>query len=146
MKRLLRLVPVVLALTMASAHAGPDSDALTKFGLIGSWAIDCRAPPSLANPFQTFVASAAGQPTRQLIVGNPDIDRIEPIHDAALIAEDRLRLSFAQNGLMITVVLLKDHGRIRPIESVTSSGLTVVSHGIVQRNGEATSWLEKCPN
>jgi hypothetical protein len=134
-----------LALLPVSAHAGADSDAMVKFGLIGSWAVDCHAPPSLANPFQTFVASNAAQPTRQLIVGNPSIDRLQPLYDVALLAADRLRLAYAQGGVTVTVVLIKQEGRIRPIESTTSSGETVVSGGIVQRDGRSTTWLEKCP-
>jgi hypothetical protein len=143
-----RTVGLALALLLVQAdkgHAGASSDALAKFGLIGSWAIDCHAPPSLRNPFQTFVPSNAGDPIRQDIVGDPARDRIVAIHDATLVASDRLRLSFAQNNLIVTVVLVKDNGRVRPIESATSDGRTMVADGIVQRNGQQTIWLEKCP-
>ena len=139
---------IVAALLLApadAAQAGADSDALAKFGLIGSWAIDCQAPPSLANPFQTFVPSTAGDPIRQDVVGDPDRDRIVPIHDVILVADDRLRLSFQQNGISVTVVLVKDKGRVRPLESTTSDGQTIVSGGIAQRTGQQTVWLEKCP-
>jgi hypothetical protein len=125
-------------------RASADSDALAKFGLIGSWAVDCHAPPSEANPFQSFVPSSYGEPTRQLIVGNPTYDRIMPVHDVILITNDRLRLSFEQNGVSVTVVLLKDKGRVRPLESQAGNGQTVVSGGIVQRSGKETTWLEKC--
>ena len=139
---------VAAALLLApadAAQAGADSDALAKFGLIGSWAIDCHAPPSLANPFQTFIPSTAGDPIRQDVVGDPDRDRIVPIHDVILLADDRLRLSFRQNGISVTVVLVKDKGRVRPLESTTSDGQTIVSGGIAQRTGQQTVWLEKCP-
>lgn len=139
------LASAVLAVAASAARAGTDSDALSKFGLIGSWAIDCTAPPSMTNPVQIFVPSNAGEPTRQLLVGNPDVDRIMPIHDAIMITDDRLRLSFPQNDLTVTVVLVKDNGRIRPLESTTSDGRTLVSGGIVQANGQQTTWLEKCP-
>lgn len=128
-----------------AAQAGADSDALAKFGLVGSWAIDCHAPPSLKNPFQTFVPSTAGDPIRQDIVGDPDRDRIVPIHDVIPLADDRLRLSFAQNGIAVTVVLVKDKGRVRPLESTTGDGQIIVSGGVVQRTGQQTVWLEKCP-
>jgi hypothetical protein len=143
-KRAAWLVAVLPALAASAAQAGADSDALTKFGLVGSWAIDCHAPPSLANPFQTFVPSNAGDPIRQDVVGDPDRDRIVPIHDVILVANDRLRLSFLQNGIAVTVLLVKDKGRVRPIESMTSDGHTIVSDGVVQRNGQQTVWLEKC--
>jgi hypothetical protein len=139
------LAAALVALVAKAAQAGADSDALTKFGLVGSWAIDCHAPPSLANPFQTFIPSNAGDPIRQDVVGDPDRDRIVPIHDVILIANDRLRLSFVQNGTAVTVLLAKEKGRVRPLESTTSDGHTIVSGGVVQRNGQQTVWLEKCP-
>jgi len=143
-----RLLPLMLMLLLggaSAAWAGPDSDALTQFGLIGSWAADCSAAPSLANPFQTFVASNYGEPTRQLMAGNPLVDRIMPIHDVILVTGDRLRLSFEQNGVVVTIVLLKDGNRVRPIESTTGDGRTLVSGGIVQNTGAQTQWVVKCP-
>ena len=145
MKRRALLWATMLGFAASAAQAGPDSDALTKFGLIGSWAIDCSAPPSMTNPVQIFVPSNAGEPTRQLLVGNSDVDRIMPIHDAIMITDDRLRLSFPQNDVTVTIVLVKDNGRIRPLESTTNDGRTLVSGGIVQANGQQTTWLEKCP-
>ena len=138
------LAAAVLAFAAGPARAGADSDALAKFGLVGSWAIDCHAPPSLSNPFQSFILSTAGDPIRQDIVGDPDRDRIVPIHDVVVIASDRLRLSFAQGGIAVTVVLVKDKGRVRPLESTTSDGRTIVSGGVVQRTGQQTIWLQKC--
>ena len=128
-----------------AARAETDSDTLAQFGLIGSWALDCHAPASLANPFETLVPSKTGEAARRLSTGNPALDRIEPIHDVILITADRLRLSYPQNSITVTVVFLKENGRIRVLESTTSNGLTVVSGGIVQRNGQQTAWLEKCP-
>jgi len=135
----------LLSIAAGAAPASEDSDALAKFGLIGSWAIDCHAPPSMANPFQTFVPSTDGDPIRQDIVGDPDHDRIVPVRDVILIGNDRLRLSFLQNNVTVSVVLVKVKGRVRPLESTTSDGRTIVSGGIVQRNGQQTTWLEKCP-
>lgn len=142
-----RLALVALALLVAPglARAETDSDTLAQFGLIGSWALDCHAPASLANPFETLVPSKTGEAARRLSTGNPALDRIEPIHDVILITADRLRLSYPQNSITVTVVFLKENGRIRVLESTTSNGLTVVSGGIVQRNGQQTAWLEKCP-
>lgn len=145
MMRLAVLAFALLALS-SPAWAEADSDALIQFGLIGSWALDCHAPPSLANPFETLIPSKTGEPTRHLSTGNPALDRAEPIHDVILITADRLRLSYPQNSVTVTVVFLKQDGRIRVLESTTSNGLTVVSGGIVQRNGQQTAWLEKCPD
>lgn len=145
MRQIAWLALAALVVHSGTAQAGASSDALAKFGLIGSWAIDCHAPPSLGNPFQTFIPSNAGDPIRQDVVGDPGRDRIVPIYDAALVASDRLRLSFTQNKVTVTVLLVKENGRVRPLESTTSDGRIMVAGGIVQRNGQQTVWLEKCP-
>ena len=66
----------VLLFVPAFARAGADSDALTKFGLIGDWAADCKSFPSPTNPFITFIPSTGGQPTRQVITGKPQLDSL----------------------------------------------------------------------
>jgi hypothetical protein len=134
----------LLLLVPGLAHAGADSDALTKFGLIGDWALNCKAFPSPTNPFMTFIPSTAGQPTRQIITGKPQYDSLVPISDAALLDDAHLRLSYPQGGVTITVTLLKDQKRIRPYEARASDGTLSVSGGIVQRGGQPTAWLQKC--
>ena len=134
----------LVALAPAPARAGADSDALTKFGLIGDWALDCKAFPSPANPFMTFIPSTAGQPTRQIITGKPQYDSLVPISDAALIDDTHLRLSYPQGGVTVTVTLFKDKQRIRPVEAVASDGTVSVTGGVVQRTHQPTAWLHKC--
>ena len=146
MKHLVWFVAVLGALGGRAAEAGADSNALAKFGLLGSWAVDCRAPPSASNPYQTFVPSTDGQPSRQLIVGNPDLDRLVPVHDVKELGSDRISLSFPQNNITVTVVLVKDKGRVRPLESSTSDGQSVVADGMVERTGQLTAWFQKCPD
>lgn len=136
----------VLVADTSLAGASEDSDALARFGLLGSWAVDCSAPASVSNPFQSFTPSNYGEPIRELIVGNPAYDRTTPIHDVIQITGDRLRLSFEQNGIRVTIVLVKEANRVRPLESTTADGMTLVSGGIVQRSGRPTTWLEKCPD
>lgn len=144
MRRLAQAAMLLLLLQPALARAGADSDALTKFGLIGDWALDCKAFPSPTNPFTTFIPSTAGRPTRQIITGKPQYDSLVPISDAALIDDSHLRLSYPQAGVTITVILLKDQKRIRPYEARASDGTLSVSGGIVQRSGQPTAWLQKC--
>ena len=144
MRRLGLAAMLPLALAPALAHAGADSDALTKFGLIGDWAFDCKAFPSPTNPYSTFMPSTGGQPTRQITTGNPQHDNLVPIRDAALLDDTHLRLSYPQGSVTITVTLLKDNGRVRPVEAHTSDGTVSVIDGLVQRTGEPTAWLEKC--
>jgi hypothetical protein len=146
MKPLAATVVAVLALAPALARADVDSDALLRFGLIGNWALDCQAPPSLANPFMNFIPSSAGKPTRQIVTGKPEYDSLVPISDTALLDDSHLRLSYPQGRVTVTVTLVKDQLRVRPFEAVASDGTVSVKGGIVQYNGRPTSWLEKCPD
>jgi hypothetical protein len=134
---LLLLVPTV-------SQAGKDSDALLQFGLIGNWSLDCQKPPSPANPFMNFMPSTAGQPTRQIITGKPQFDRLVPVSNVAMLDATHLRLSYPQGSVTVTVTLLKDQRRIRPYEAVASDGTISVSGGTVKASGQPTNWLLKC--
>ena len=138
--------PLALALLFlpAIAHAGKDSDALVQFGLIGSWALDCRKPPSPANPFVTFTPSTAGEPTRQIVTGKPQYDSLVPLSDVALLDATHLRLSYPQGPVTVTVTLAKEPRRIRPYEAVESNGMVSVSGGMAKGTGLPTKWLLKC--
>ena len=138
------VLAALLLFVPALAHAGADSDALTKFGLIGDWAADCKAFPSPTNPFVTFIPSTAGQPTRQVITGKPQYDSLVPISDAALLDDTHLRLSYPQGGVTVTATLQRDKQRIRPVEAVASDGNVSIHGGLVQRTGQPTGWLQKC--
>ena len=135
---------LAVALSAAPAYAASDSEILLKFGLVGKWAVDCTAPPSLANPYQEFVPWAEREPTREIIAGDAQHDRTMALHDVIFIPPDRLRISFDQNGIAITIILVKEKNRIRPLESTTAKGDTSVSGGIVLANGEPTPWFQKC--
>lgn len=144
MRAALGLALLPLVLVSPAVHAGEDSDALVKFGLIGDWARDCKAFPSPTNPFMTFLPSTAGQPMRQLITGKPQYDSLVPISDAALVDGNHLRLSYPQGAVTMTVTLLKEQKRIRPFEAIASDGTVSVRGGIVQASGQPTGWIEKC--
>ena len=145
MRRWVLVLALVLALPSVSL-AGKDSDALVQFGLIGNWAFDCTKPPSPGNPFMNFTASAAGQPTRQIVTGMPRYDSLVAIKDAALLDPDHLRLSYPQGSVTVTVTLLKEQRRIRPYEASASDGTVSVSGGIAKAIGQPTRWLVKCPD
>ena len=135
-----------LLLAPALSQAAKDSDALSQFGLVGSWSLDCQKPPSPANPFMNFTLSTAGQPTRQIITGKPEFDSLVPLSDVAMLDATHLRLTYPQGRVTVTVTLLKEQRRIRPYEAVTSNGVVSVRAGNVKATGAPTSWLTKCAN
>ena len=53
-----------LLLMLTPAVAGPDSDIVRKFGLFGTWAVDCSKPPSGDNTYEEYTPSETGYPTR----------------------------------------------------------------------------------
>jgi hypothetical protein len=138
------LALVALPLLSVPSWAGKDSDELGQFGLVGSWALDCAKSPSTTNPFVSFTPSNAGQPTRQVITGRPQLDSLVPLSDVKMLDATHLRLSYPQGGVTVTVTLLKEQRRIRPFEAVESDGAASVRGGIVRANGHPTSWLLKC--
>lgn len=138
---------LVLAATMlaaSGARADADSDTLVEFGLVGSWAADCNAPPSRANPYQLFVPSESGPPLRRLIVGDGINDSTVALRKVERVANDQLAFSFDQNGVTVDIIILKAGARVRPLESATGDGRVLVSAGIVKRTGEMTVWIGQC--
>jgi hypothetical protein len=138
------LALVLLPLMSAASLAGNDSDELLQFGLVGSWSLDCQKSPSPTNPFVSFTPSTAGQPTRQVITGKPQLDSLVPLSNAQMLDATHLRVSYPQGGVTITVTLLKEQRRIRPYEAVASDGTVSVSRGVVKASGLPTGWLLKC--
>lgn len=126
------------------ARAGTDSDALVEFGLVGSWAADCNAPPSPANPYQIFMPSPSGPPLRRIVIGEGSNDRTVALHNVERVAQDQLAFSFDQNGVMVNIILLKLDARVRSIESATADGRVLVTAGFVKRTGEMTGWVHQC--
>jgi hypothetical protein len=139
---LLMFAAVMLA--APAARAGTDSDTLVEFGLVGSWAADCNAPPSRTNPYQSFVPSPGGPPLRRLSFGDGTNDSTVALRQIALVARDQLAFSFDQHGVIVNIILLKLNARVRPLESATADGRVLVTAGIVKRTGEMTVWLHQC--
>jgi len=58
------IVAAALMLMLTPAVAGPDGDIVRKFGLFGTWAVDCSKPPSDDNTYEEYTPSETGYPTR----------------------------------------------------------------------------------
>ena len=60
-----RLLPALASLTLALGYAAvtraeTPAETAAAFGLLGTWAVDCRLPPSLANAYLTYAATPGG--------------------------------------------------------------------------------------
>jgi hypothetical protein len=57
---------VAAAGAAAPAEADTVADILGRGGLLGGWAVDCGAPPSLQNPHVDYLPAASGAVSREL--------------------------------------------------------------------------------
>jgi hypothetical protein len=128
------------------ALAGVDSDRLNQAGMLGSWAVNCNAPPSKTNPYQLFAPSSSGAPTRTLQMDDPGLDGTLKVKDVRVIASDRVGLSWTnRSGETIRMVVLKTGNRLKGFEAVNErSGKLQVKDGRFVSSGLETPWFTKC--
>ena len=142
-RRLAAIVGFVL-LFNGSATADPDIDALSKFGLLGSWAVDCTNPPSTANPHLAFAPSQSGYPTRTLRMGG--FSETMEMRNARIIAPDRL--AYFDAGLSpkssFNVILAKVGERFRSYESIRTDGTHLIKEGKSVSSGNPTMVFQRC--
>ena len=143
-------VPAVL-LAVVSAAANPDSAALTRLGLAGDWAIDCKKPLGPDNPRVTFSAQGDQAPRYiesgpQGAVGSAAVGDVRALPGGQISLTMTVTQDFGGQPAKIVMnnVLIKDGNRFRFLEVKTGDGQASVSGGITKANGEATKWLQKC--
>ena len=129
----------------AVAAADTASEALAKFGLIGTWAAECREPASPANPYIQFVAVPDGTVTRQTLLGEGEAPVANVIESAQAESGDRL-LTRERNssGVVLQIDVAKVAGGIRVMSSKRSDGREPIKNGILTGNGRPTAILTKC--
>jgi hypothetical protein len=138
-------------LILTPAVAGPDSDAVRKFGLFGTWAIDCSKPPSDANTYEEYLPSQTGYPTRKWY--RKTGDRYAPaqsfeMRNVRIVGPDRLAYLDVRkaNGDLTNIVVAKVGDRQRSHESVDSKdGKVYIKDGKLVASGRPTELFQKCP-
>lgn len=91
MSRLAAGVAVLLVTLGASAACASDADVMRSFGLLGTAAIDCAAPPAPKNPYTTFAATGTGV-TRTLKMGLPNLDGTYAVRAAIQVDDQRIAM------------------------------------------------------
>jgi hypothetical protein len=142
--RLVFAIPVLLACVLP-APADSVADVTRRWGLIGSWAIDCSAPPSKARPVLSYDIAEDGRVMHRRDFGT-GTDEQEVV--AAKILADgvlHIRIHFPafkqtrENG-----IARQPDGSIRSIYSRNERNEYTVQNGKFVANGKPTSVLRKC--
>jgi hypothetical protein len=149
---MLRMCTVSAALALlvvlpdAARAAGPDEEAIRKFGLLGTWAVDCSKPVSGQNPYQTY-AVKNGSVTRTLRMANERLDgtfdmrRLSLIGGNILAYNDRKQVGSPPS---YDIHLEMSSGRFRSISSIQNDGKVMVKDSTFVASGAPTPVFEKC--
>ena len=140
-----------LLLMLTPAVAGPDSDIVRKFGLFGTWAVDCSKPPSGDNTYEEYTPSETGYPTRTWY--RKKGDRYAPaqsfeMRNARIAGPDRLAYLDVRktDGDLTNIVLAMVGNRHRSFESVDpTDGKVYIKDGKFVGSGKPTELFQKCP-
>lgn len=139
----------VAGLASAVALIGPvaaaDSDELRRFGLIGTWAVNCAQPDSSSNPYVIY-AVKDGSPIWILQMG--DLQARYSVRQLKIIGEDVLDYIDGpdQAGRMHHMQLKKTGARFRSIASTREDGSAVIADGKFVASGAPTAVFENCPS
>ena len=150
----MRIVAVLLAFVAtaipAAAGEGPPPELLfQQFGLFGTWADDCGAPASPANPHVKI-----SQPAPGVILEDDDLGPDNTVNRYSVLSAERLsdtRLSVVvlfhpgteNQERQHLVFAIRDHTR-RTVFNKVEGGPVRVKDGIALWNGSKTPLLHKC--
>jgi hypothetical protein len=113
----------------AAAGAETVQQALQRFNLLGTWAADCIAPPSAANPYTRYLPLQNGN-VRRLYVNSPTTTSGDAELESVSVTSPEI-LSYRQKTPQgyLNVVLKKTGMQIRILSSRNENGEIYVEDG-----------------
>jgi hypothetical protein len=142
--RVRALVVAGLLISTELAPAQSAADTLRKWGLLGTWALDCSQPPSRQNSHLTYRATRDGRASHDRAFGDTQ-DANEVL--ASTIAADgslTLRVRFPSLSQTREFSFIKGaDGRIRAMSN-RAGGDYSVKNGKFISNGLPTPWQTRC--
>jgi hypothetical protein len=145
--RLLVCALAVLLLSLAADAAKVQSiaDTMAKWGALGTWATNCRQPPSMGNAYLRFVRSGDRVSHERVYPGGRDVQNVESAtasRDGAL----ELVATFTTVRQTRKWTLIKGpDGRIRTVANSRIDGTDYsVRDGRFVHSGAETPWLTRC--
>jgi hypothetical protein len=138
----------LISLLPSLAQAQSTASAIQEFGLIGTWAGECREAAGPANNHATYAAAPSGAVQLRYQAGEGYEDSIYDIVEAKLVAPDRLSMRQVLAGndkVTLDIVLMKENGRIRIWSSAFPDGTPLVEDGVLTTaTGRETRWMARC--
>jgi hypothetical protein len=138
----------VLLLTAAPgvADESPVPGTLQKFGVLGTWAIDCGQPASPENEYSIYAVSPSGEATLAYARGAPYRDIVYQVRTAAPMGDARLALRVLglPGRFSVDLVLVKEGDTIRVWSSHTPDGRMLVMDGVITGNGKQSPRFKRC--
>jgi hypothetical protein len=148
------VLAALLALLSNAAFAQTAWDAMQAFGLTGTWSLNCQAPPGGSNFWMTYYLDANGVARRSLDRGDGGSKLMLAVDSAQVLTSTTLAASMrnddpgwgASNGTVADLIIVKENGRVRTLDSKGSDGKQYVKDGVALLSGSPMPWLEKCGN
>jgi hypothetical protein len=144
--RIFALALVVLAASIHGAQAQNITQTLSKWGLLGTWALDCSKPASGSNGYLTYAIRRAGQVSHERDFG--DRQDINEVQQARTGLGGRLELVVDFKDLGQTrkfTLLMGPDGRIRAMANSKADGSEpTITGGKFTANGADTPWQVRC--
>jgi hypothetical protein len=142
------LLAVALLSWPALAAAQQVQGALREFGLLGTWAADCKQGASPANTHATYAINAAGEAQVINAFGEGYEDSAYSISEAKVLGPDRLSLRetmLSDKNIVLDVVLVKENGKLRIWSSTHADGTPLVAQGVISAPvNRETRWIARC--
>lgn len=137
---------LLLALLLLPRAAAAQSlqQAVSDFGLLGSWARDCSKPASPQAPRVRYVATPDGGVMRELLEGEAPGGTGTPFLAASRVAPDQLEVDYLYQDRTIHLVLEMRDGKHRGLNSWADGGAPLMEDGVVLANNRRAPWYEKC--
>ena len=127
---------VALAAPIHSAKAQSITETLSRWGLIGTWALACGKPASSTNGYLSYAIRRAGQVSHERDFG--DRQDVNEVQQARLVLGGALELVVHFPGLQQTrqfTVLMDVDGHIRTIAN-SKAGSSIPWVATTSRSGE----------
>jgi hypothetical protein len=144
--RTLALLVAALLSSADAAMAQTPADTLRRWGLLGTWALDCSKPASSSNGYLGYVADSTGKVTHNREFG--DRQDINTVEKARTGKGGALELTVNFPGLSQTrkyTMVMGLDGRIRTVANSRADGTEpTIKDGKFTANGHDSPWQTRC--